>query len=136
MKKRLSLRLLASALLALPFLTTACQESLEEKCAKECRQYTEKNCPARLEANLIIDSLTFDAATHTLKYYYTLTGVADSVGLLSRDEVRQALIKELRNTTMMRTYKNADYNFSYIYHSERRPELVLFQETLTARDYK
>jgi len=131
MKKKSLICMLAAALFC-----CACQESLEEKAARECQQYTKKNCPAAIDKNVIVDSLTFDAATHTLHFHYTLTGVADSVGLLSREEVRKALIDQLHNTTMMRMYKEADYNFAYTYYSQRRPELVLFEETLTAKDYQ
>ena len=114
----------------------SCQESLNEKCARECRQYTQKNCPAPIDKHTIIDSMTFEASTRTIHYYYTLTGVADSVGLLSREEVHKALKDQLRNTTMMRAYKEEGFNFAYTYYSQSRPELVLFEETLTKKDYQ
>ena len=47
----------------------ACQESLDEKAAKEAKLYTQKNCPAQIAENLTMDSLTFEQATHTLRYY-------------------------------------------------------------------
>lgn len=115
---------------------TSCQESLNEKCARECQLYTQKNCPAQIDNHTIIDSLTFDPQSRTIHYYYTLTGVADSVGLLTHEEVHTALKDQLRNTTMMRTYKEEGFNFAYTYHSQRRPELVLLEETLTANDYQ
>ena len=60
----------------------ACQESLEDRCEREAKAYTAKNCPAKMEENVIIDSLTFERATHTLHYYYRLTGTADKEGLV------------------------------------------------------
>ena len=114
----------------------SCQESLSEKCARECRQYTQKNCPAPIDQHTIIDSMVFDSDTRTIHYYYTLTGVADSMGLLSHEESRKALLDQLRNTTMMRAYKEEGFNFAYTYHSQSRPELVLIEETLTAKDYQ
>lgn len=118
------------------FSLISCQESLNERCARECRQYTQKNCPAPIDAHTIIDSMVFEEATRTIHYYYTLTGVADSVGILSKEEVRKALSDQLRNTTMMRAYKEEGFSFAYTYHSQSRPELVLFEETLTAKDYE
>lgn len=115
---------------------TSCQESLNEKCARECQQYTQKNCPAQIDNHTIVDSLTFEPNTRTIHYYYTLTGVADSIGLLTHEEVYTALKNQLRNTTMMRAYKEEGFNFAYTYHSQRRPELVLIEETLTAKDYQ
>ena len=123
---------LATAVLLL----TACQETLEEKCQRECKLYTKKNCPAQLDKNVIIDSLTFEASTHTLHYHYTLTGQADSVGILSQEEVKKALLGQLRNSTTMKSYKDEGYTFTYTYHSQRRPSLVLFEQTLTKKDYQ
>ena len=115
---------------------SACQESLEDKCARECVEFTKRKCPSPVAQDMIIDSMTFEAATRTIHYYYTLTGVADSVGLFSHEEVHQALRDQVRNTTMMRAYKEEGFNFTYTYHSQRRPELVLFEETLTKKDYQ
>ena len=41
---------------------TACQESLEERCAREAEEYTKKKCPARIDQNTVIDSLVFERA--------------------------------------------------------------------------
>ena len=60
----------------------ACQESLEDRCAREAQEFTRKNCPSKLDKNINIDSLTFERATHTLHYYYTLTGIADREGVI------------------------------------------------------
>ena len=61
---------------AIMMLLTACQESLEDRCAREAKEYTRKNCPAKMDNNSILDSLTFERETHTLHYYYRLTGFA------------------------------------------------------------
>lgn len=98
--------------------------------------YSQKNCPARLGQNITIDSMTFDVTTHTLHYYYRLSGVADSVGAMQTDDVRQTLLKDLRNTTSMKAYKDAGYNFAYTYRSEKNPATVLYDVTLTADDYR
>ena len=72
----------------------------------------------------------------TLHYYYTLSGTADSVGLLNKDDARQALLTELKNTTTMMAYKNAGFNFAYTYHSKKNPKTILFDTTFTEKDYK
>ena len=59
----------------------SCQESLEDRCERDAREYTRKNCPAAIDETTIVDSLTFDRATHTIHYYYRLTGVADPPAL-------------------------------------------------------
>jgi hypothetical protein len=113
----------------------ACQETLEEKAIREAQLYTKKNCPSQIAENLIIDSLVFETSTHTLHYYYTLTGIADSVGLLNQSEARSSLLKELKNTTSMAGYKEAGYQFAYSYRSQKDPKTMLFETVFTQKDY-
>jgi hypothetical protein len=127
-------KLFVFALAAITFY--ACQESLDQKAAQEAKLYTQKNCPAQIGENLTMDSLTFEAGSHTLHYYYTLSGTADSVGLLNKDDARQALLTELKNTTTMMAYKNAGFNFAYTYHSKKNPKTILFDTTFSEKDYK
>ena len=127
-------KLFVFALAAITFY--ACQESLDQKAAQEAKLYTQKNCPAQIGENLTMDSLTFEAGSHTLHYYYTLSGKADSVGLLNKDDARQALLTELKNTTTMMAYKNAGFSFAYTYHSKKNPKTILFDTTFTEKDYK
>ena len=129
------MRKLLCITLAALFLT-ACQESLEEKCAKEAKVYTAKNCPSNIGENIIIDSMTFEKSTHTLHYYYRLTGIADSVGALSIDNVKSTLVKDLRNTTAMKAYKDAGYQFAYTYRSGKNPDTILYDVILSPEDYK
>ena len=121
------------ACLALIFV--ACQESLEDRCAREAKEYTAKNCPAKMEENVILDSLTFERDSHTLHYYYRLTGMADKEGLLDSIQAIKVLKDGLKNTTAMKTYKDNGYNFAYTYHSEKDPKKVLFEATFTKKDY-
>ena len=113
----------------------ACQESLEEKAAQEAKMYTQKNCPAMIGENLRMDSLTFEISTRTLHYYYTLSGIADSVGLLDEETARGSLLNELKNTTSMMVYKEAGYRFAYTYHSQKNPKTILFDMVFSEKDY-
>ncbi len=116
-------------------LLTACQETLEEKAAKEAEIYTKKNCPARIADNLTMDSLTYEQQTRTLHYYYTITGAADSVGLLNPETACSALLTELKNTTSMMAYKEAGFAFAYTYHSQRHRGTVLYETVFKDKDY-
>ena len=102
----------------LALLFAACQESLEDRCARETKEYTARNCPAKMGENIILDSLKFERDTHTLHYYYRLTGIADKEGMLDSLEAIKTLKDGLKNTTAMKTYKDNGYNFAYTYHSE------------------
>ena len=100
---------------------TACQESLEDRCAREAKEFTRKNCPSKIEKNINIDSLTFERETHTLHYYYTLTGNADREGVMEEINGLDILKENLKNSTAMKVYKENHYNFTYTYHSEKAP---------------
>ena len=45
-------------------LLTACQESLEDRCEREAKEYTKKHCPALIAENIVMDEMTFEKATH------------------------------------------------------------------------
>lgn len=113
----------------------ACQESLEDRCAREAKEFTRKNCPSKIEKNINIDSLTFERETHTLHYYYTLTGNADREGVMEEINGLDILKENLKNSTAMKVYKENHYNFTYTYHSEKDPKKVLLKVTLTDKDY-
>ena len=55
---------------------SACHENLDERTERECKEYTEKYCPAPVDANVISDSMTFDRGSKTICYYYSLRGEA------------------------------------------------------------
>ena len=113
----------------------ACQESLEDRCEREAKEYTKKNCPAMIADEIMMDSMTFDRATHTVHYYYKLTGNSDRADAFKKDEVTAALRDALRNTTALKIFKDAGYSFTYTYHSEKDPKVVWFDVLLTEKDY-
>ena len=114
----------------------SCQESLEDRCARDAKTYTAKNCPAKMEENIILDSLTFERATHTLHYYYRMTGIADKENALDTAAAAQILRDGLKNTTAMKVYKDNGYNFTYTYRSEKDPKKTIFEVALTKKDYQ
>ena len=116
-------------------LLTACQESLEDRCARETKEYTRKNCPAKMDNNSILDSLTFERETHTLHYYYRLTGFADRDGVMEEVDAAGALKQDLKNSTTLRVYKENKYRFAYTYRSEKDPKKVLLDFVFTDKDY-
>ena len=112
---------------------SGCQESLEERCARELKEHTAKNCPVYIDKFTIQDSAVYEANTHTIHYYYTLEGAADNRNLVSN--ARRVLIEQLRNTTAMRAYKENGFNFQYTYRSASG-DSILTSIRLTEKDYK
>ena len=86
-------------------LLAACQESLEDKCEREAKDYTRRNCPMKMDNNSILDSLVFERSTHTIHYYYTLTGFADQDSILEKVNAVEVLRNEVKNSTALRIYK-------------------------------
>lgn len=112
-------------------LLIACQESLENKCTREAKEYTIKKCPAPISENIVIDSIIFDRATHTMHYYYTLKG---NIG--NRAEARNKLLEQVKNSTVIKDYKDNGYNFAYTYYSATDKGKILMSATFTEKDYK
>jgi hypothetical protein len=122
-------------LAAFCILLVGCRESLEDRCAREAKEYTEKNCPTRMYENIILDSMTFERETHTLHYYYTLTGFADQDGMMEKVNARKTLQEDLKNSTSLRVYKENKFRFAYTYYSEKDPKKVRMEVVFTDKDY-
>ena len=110
----------------------ACQESLEERAAREARNYTSKSCPLRVDEYTVMDSMTFVSADRpTLCYYYTLSGQADRQYTEAERQHAQALLqKNLNNNTHLKAYREAGYTFRYIYRSAADVDSVRFDFSL------
>ena len=116
-------------------LLTACQESFEDRCAREAKEFTLKKCPARINTTTTIDSMTFDKQTLTVCYYYTLSGNADNVMAIKQANPRETLLNEVKNSVALKGAREHGYNIRYIYYSEANKGLVLFEATFNPDDY-
>ena len=110
---------------AITLLFVSCQESLEDRCAREAQEYTRKNCPVRMDNTTTLDSMTFERTTHTL-HYHCIAKKIDAVSILK---------KELKNTTTLKLYKDNHYRFAYTFRSEKDPSNVLIDVVFTDKDY-
>jgi len=122
-------------LAAIALLFTACQESLEDRCERDAKEYTRKHCPTAIDQNTMIDSLTFDRASHTIHYYYKLTGAADEEEMLKQIDAVNELKQGLKNSTAVKVYKDAKYRFAYTYRSSKDPNKILLDVLFTDKDY-
>lgn len=116
----------------------ACQESLEKQAERTMREYSKKNCPVPLGETIVLDSCRFEAATHTMHYFYRFMGMMDNDSLIGArsEEMRQTLLNALKNEMKTRTYKEAGYNFQYTYFSEKEQQKMLLDVVLTKEDYQ
>ena len=133
------IRTIKNMILAIPvgiLLFTSCQESLEERCARECKEYTKKKCPVLVTKDVYLDSLSFDPSDHLMAYYYTVEGVLDNAEALVQHDLRRMLLKELKNSSSLKLYKDEGYNFRYTYFSTKEKGTKLFEATFRKSDYR
>ena len=114
----------------------SCQETLEERATREARDYTEKHCPAPIAHQVTMDSMTFDKSTHTLGYYYTLSGTLDDSTYIKQNNPYEMLLQQLKNSTNLKIYKDEGYNFRYVYNSQKHKGAILFDEIFKSKNYK
>ncbi len=117
-------------------MAVGCQESLEERCEREAREYTEKHCPTPVAKDVVMDSMTFDKTTHTITYAYTLTGQLDDSAVVEGAHSRDLLLQEIKNSANLRLYKEAGYSFRYVYHSGKKKGTQLLDATFRQSDYQ
>ena len=121
-------------------LLTACQESLEEKAAREAREVTESKCPMPIGDNMYLDSIVFDIPTLTQTQYFRFTGNSDNdstvENIVSNNDLKGTLVKELKNTPSYKALMNKVISFRYIYGSTAEPEKTYIDITVTKEDYQ
>lgn len=110
--------------------------TLEDQAQKMADDYTERYCPTPVQNMQRTDSITFDRATKTFNFYFTLTDKVDDVNIIkqARKDISKALLNELKENTNYKVYKEAGYNFSYIFRSQKNKS-ILFKQQFTKKDY-
>jgi hypothetical protein len=111
----------------------SCQESLEERIARENKEFTQTKCPMPLntESTMYLDSIVFDIPTLTQSQYFRINDFA-----IPTDQLRQALISELRQEPKYKAHREKGYSFHYIYRYLNNPDSVLFETTIVKEDYQ
>lgn len=133
--RTISLAATASVVLCL---TTACQESRMERFERETAEFTRKNCPQRIDDDVIIlDSLVFhnDGSLNYINYY---TVFADSLQVdylkERRGELRESLLKGVINSVELKNVKAAELNIIHRYYTADTHQLI-FEFRFTPKDY-
>ena len=123
--------------MALMAVTVGCQESFEDRAARETAEYNKKFCPLRVDASTTLDSIAFDKATHTKRSYFTLEGAADNKerAALNASMIRESLVSEIKNSPNELKFKEAGYSYYFVYRSASEKGATLFETTITKEDY-
>lgn len=120
------------------FILVSCQESLEERAAREAREVTEAKCPMPVGNNMYLDSIVFDIPSLTQTQYFRFIGDTDndSMVIAMRDaDLKGALIQELKNTPTYKTLMKRGANFRYVYRSTKDRKKTYFDFIITKADY-
>lgn len=112
-------------------LLVSCSESIEDRAAREAKEYTEKVCPTPFANDGRTDSTVFDKKTRTYIYYMTLRNKADNAILIKQNHKKlyDAQKQSLDNNPGLQKYKEAHFAFRFIYHSAKNPKEVLLDDT-------
>lgn len=124
-------------ILLIPALSS-CHENLEDRSAREAKEYTEKYCPTPVVNGSRTDSVTFQKETKTYTYYCSFVGKLDNAQIVARNrgKIHRLMVKEIKDNTSIRKLKNAKYNFAYVVHSDKDPQKILYQQTIRVSDYQ
>lgn len=131
MRKAISVIIMAA-------LMAACHESLEDRAAREAREYTEKYCPTPVVNGSRTDSVAFDRTTLTYTYYCSFLDQMDSPELISsiQPELQASLRNTLRQDVALKKIKEAGFNFAYVVRSASHPDTVLYTDTIRPEHYR
>ena len=112
-------------------LLTSCTESLEDRAAREAKEYTQKYCPTPYVNDSRTDSASFEKSSRVYTYYISLRNAADNKQAIDANKQKlHKLQKEaLDNNPGLKKYKEEHFTFRFIYHSSKNPNEILLDDT-------
>lgn len=116
------------------WLMASCQrQSFDEAVAAEVERFNTQEAPKRMEDVMTQDSMSYDIASRTLTYFYTVEGVGEE--LFPADQLKEQILQNIRASITLKTHKEHDVTFRYHY-TGRASQKVLLDAVFTPEDYK
>ncbi len=115
-----------------------CTESFEERCRREAREFTERQCPRLLNEYIVMDSMTYEDSPQGLTYHMTVQGQLDNDSLLTEENLasfNDDLLERVRQDISLKRCKERGFTFTYRYMSRSRKKLFT-EVTFGPEDYK
>lgn len=105
-------------------------ESLEDKAAREAKEYTRKYCPTPYVNDARTDSAAFDKTKKMYTYYISLRNKADNKKAIdaNKDKLHKIQKEALDNNPGLKKYKEEHFTFRFVYHSAKNPKEVLLDD--------
>lgn len=130
---------LRAILLSVMVCMSACnRDSVDDRFWRQCRDYTRKYCPLRMDEYTMLDSLVYVREERCMNYYYLLedSNVTDARQRVRLKEFLEGrLLSDLKNNTAFRELRENDISFRYHYRSSSGKEEVMMME-FGPNDYK
>ena len=106
-------------------------ESLEDKAAREAKEYTRKYCPTPYVNDARTDSAAFDKTKKMYTYYISLRNKADNKKAIdaNKEKLHKIQKEALDNNPGLKKYKEEHFTFRFVYHSAKNPKEVLLDDT-------
>lgn len=123
--------------LILATLSACHHDTLDDRAEQVTKDYTQRYCPTPVQDMQRTDSLTFTRQTHTFNFYYSLSDKADNVAVINKQKSKiiKELLRQLKDNTSYKVFKEAGFNFHYVFRSASTKE-VLLENTFTKQQYK
>ena len=111
---------------------SSCQESLEDRAARQAKEYTERYCPTPIVNYSRTDSIVFDKKRNVYIYYLSFCDLLDDPKIIdeNRDKITDMLTQSVRESTGLKNFIEAGFKFEYVCHSEKEPKKVLFKVSI------
>ena len=105
-------------------------ESLEDKAAREAKEYTRKYCPTPYVNDARTDSAAFDKTKKMYTYYISLRNKADNKKAIdaNKEKLHKIQKEALDNNPGLKKYKEEHFTFRFVYHSAKNPKEVLLDD--------
>lgn len=118
---------------------SACnRDSVDDRIWRQCKDYTRKYCPSRMDEYTMLDSLVYVREERCMNYYYLLedSNVTDARKRMRLKEFLEGrLLSDLKNNTAFRELRENDVSFRYHYRSSSGKGEVMLME-FGPNDYK
>ncbi len=112
-------------------------KSYDEQCQIEAMKQTSRICPMQVAEGVTLDSIVFNRADRSLRYYYLMedTLYTDSAIQENRDKFREELLKQVNRSLDLKKAKEHGITFRYIYKANSDKHVAL-EESFTKEDYQ
>ncbi len=133
-----NVKLLQYAIVTLILVSCMKRESYDDRTAREMQEYSQTQCPRRIDPYTILDSIVYNADSKELSHYYSVQDTLDNENVYTEDvcrEFRNKLLSNIRNSIGMKTYKEHGVTFTYIYRSDKFNRIYL-DIKFTKADYQ